>query len=82
MNFLFTLKAKLFPKSPDAPPILEEEPNKFGAFLGVFVPCILMLFGVIIFLRLGWIVGVVGASEALVIITLSALVTLITTFSK
>lgn len=81
MNFLFTLKAKLFPKSPDAPPILEEEPNKFGAFLGVFVPCILMLFGVIIFLRLGWIVGVVGASEALVIITLSALVTLITTFS-
>lgn len=48
-----------------------EETQKFGTFLGVFVPCILMLFGVIIFLRLGWIVGLVGTSEALIIITLS-----------
>lgn len=57
------------------------EAQKFGTFLGVFVPCILMLFGVIIFLRLGWIVGLVGVSEALIIITISALIALITTFS-
>ncbi len=55
--------------------------QKFGTFLGVFVPCILMLFGVIIFLRLGWIVGLVGLSETLVIITLAGLVALVTTLS-
>lgn len=58
-----------------------EGSQKFGTFLGVFVPCILMLFGVIIFLRLGWIVGLVGISEALVIITLAALIALVTTLS-
>ncbi|MBA2727530.1 MAG: amino acid permease [Parachlamydiaceae bacterium] len=58
-----------------------EEEHKFGTFLGVFVPCILMLFGVIIFLRLGWIVGIIGINEALIIITLSALIALVTTLS-
>lgn len=57
------------------------ETQKFGTFFGVFVPSILMLFGVIIFLRLGWVVGLVGTSEALLIITLSALIALITTLS-
>ncbi len=55
--------------------------QKFGTFVGVFIPCILMLFGVIIFLRLGWIVGLVGSSEALIIITLAALIALVTTLS-
>lgn len=55
--------------------------KKFGTFLGVFVPCILMLFGVILFLRLGWIVGIVGTSAALTIITFAALIALITSVS-
>lgn len=55
--------------------------QKFGTFLGVYVPCILMLFGVIIFLRLGWIVGLVGVSESLIIITLAAGLALVTTLS-
>lgn len=55
--------------------------QKFGTFLGVYVPCILMLFGVIIFLRLGWIVGLVGVSESLVIITLAAAIALVSTLS-
>ncbi|MBA3237306.1 MAG: amino acid permease [Parachlamydiaceae bacterium] len=57
------------------------ETKKFGTFLGVFVPCILMLFGVIIFLRLGWVVGLVGISETLIIVTLAALIALVTTLS-
>lgn len=38
----------------------EDNPKKtsgLGMFLGVFVPCVLSIFGVIIFERLGWIVG-------------------------
>lgn len=57
------------------------ENQKFGTFLGVYIPCILMLFGVIIFLRLGWIVGLVGLSEVLIIITLAASIALITSLS-
>ncbi len=37
--------------------------RKFGTFMGAYVPSILMLFGVIVFLRLGWIVGVAGLSS-------------------
>lgn len=62
-------------------PVKDASPQKFGTFLGVYVPCILMLFGVIIFLRLGWIVGQAGLSTTLVVITLSSLLALITMLS-
>ncbi len=55
--------------------------QKFGTFLGVYVPCILMIFGVIIFLRLGWIVGVTGLPTALAIITFAAVIALVTVVS-
>lgn len=58
-----------------------EKKAGFGTFLGVFVPTILMLFGVIIFLRLGWIVGQGGLSTALMIITFATLIVLVTTLS-
>jgi amino acid transporter len=56
----------------------EANPKKFGTFVGVFVPSILMLFGVIIFLRLGWIVGIAGLSTTLMIISLASIIALIT----
>lgn len=52
-----------------------------GTFMGVFVPSILMIIGVIIFLRLGWIVGQVGLTAALVIIGIASLTALITVLS-
>jgi len=62
-------------------PCESKKEQKFGTFLGVYVPCILMLFGVIIFLRLGWVVGIGGLASALTIITLAASIALITTLS-
>lgn len=59
----------------------EEKQTGFGTFVGVFVPCILMVFGVIIFLRLGWIVGMVGLPSALTLITIAAAITFVTTLS-
>lgn len=58
-----------------------EEKKGFGTFIGVFVPSILMLFGVIIFLRLGWVVGQVGLSTALLIITAASFIAFVTTLS-
>lgn len=57
------------------------QPAGFGTFIGVFVPCILMLFGVIIFLRMGWITGYAGLYQTWMIITLAALITLLTALS-
>jgi solute carrier family 12 (potassium/chloride transporter), member 4/6 len=58
-----------------------EDSQKFGMFTGVFVPCLLMLFGVIIFLRLGWMVGQVGLATSLFIITMAAFIAFISTLS-
>lgn len=67
--------------SPSTEAVVEKSERKFGTFLGVFMPSILMLFGVIIFLRLGWIVGQVGLTTSLMIVTFAALIALITTLS-
>ena len=54
---------------------------KFGWVEGVFMRCLLNIWGVMLFLRLSWVVGQAGAIEALSIITLANLVTLITSIS-
>jgi hypothetical protein len=46
--------------APGAPAPLER--TGLGTFLGVFVPCVLSIFGVIIFERLGWVVGQVSTT--------------------
>jgi amino acid transporter len=55
--------------------------NKFGTLKGVFVPSILTILGVILFLRLGWVVGQAGLVATLFIITLSSTITLLTGLS-
>ena len=62
---------------------LEVKPssNKFGAFSGVFVPTFLSIIGVILFLRLGLIVGNGGILSAIAIILLAVSVTLATGLS-
>jgi len=54
---------------------------KLGAFLGVFTPSILTILGVILFLRLGWVVGNVGLVPALVIVVIANAITLATALS-
>jgi hypothetical protein len=44
--------------------------NKLGTLLGVFLPCIQNIFGVILFIRAAWIVGIAGSVEALILIFL------------
>ncbi|WP_036484310.1 amino acid permease [Myxosarcina sp. GI1] len=52
-----------------------------GAFGGVFTPSILTILGVIMYLRLGWVVGNVGLLGTLIIVTLSTGITLLTALS-
>jgi amino acid transporter len=52
--------------------------KRFGTFEGVFTPTILTILGVIMYLRLGWVVGNAGFGGALVIILLAKVVTITT----
>jgi len=56
-------------------------PHKFGTFGGVFTPDVLTILGVIMYLRLGWVVGNAGFLGAVVIIVLAKSVTLCTGLS-
>ena len=59
----------------------EVSPARFGTFGGVFTPCTLTILGVIMFLRLGQVVGRAGILQALAIILLANVITLLTSFS-
>ncbi len=55
--------------------------KKFGTFGGVFTPTLLTILGVIMYLRMGWVVGNAGLLGAWLIIIVSFLITLCTALS-
>ncbi len=55
--------------------------NKFGAFAGVFTPSILTILGVIMYLRLGWVVGNAGLVGTLMIIIIAHVISISTGLS-
>ncbi len=57
------------------------EPKRFGTFAGVFTPTLLTILGVIMYLRLGWVVGNAGLIGAFLIILLANGITLATGLS-
>lgn len=58
-----------------------KEETKFNTFFGVFLPSILSILGVILFLRLSVIVGQVGILQTSLIIVFSSMITFITGLS-
>ncbi|XP_028043473.1 bumetanide-sensitive sodium-(potassium)-chloride cotransporter [Bombyx mandarina] len=54
---------------------------KLGWIQGVLIPCLLNIWGVMLFLRISWVVSQAGIGWSLVIIALSAVVCVITTLS-
>lgn len=55
--------------------------GRFGTFAGVFTPNVLTILGIILFLRMGWVVGQAGLWGALLIITLANGISLLTGLS-
>ena len=53
----------------------EVGPKKFGTFAGVYVPTLLTILGVIMYLRLGWVMGNAGLVGGLLIVTLAFVIT-------
>ncbi|XP_063801329.1 solute carrier family 12 member 4 isoform X2 [Pseudophryne corroboree] len=52
-----------------------------GTLMGVYLPCLQNIFGVILFLRLTWIVGTAGVLQTLVIVLICCCCTLLTAIS-
>ncbi|CAD6241154.1 GSCOCG00009177001-RA-CDS [Cotesia congregata] len=57
------------------------QPVLFGTWDGVFTSCLINIFGVIVLLRSGWIVGQAGALNAVLIILSTVCVALVTVLS-
>tara|TARA_R110000868_G_scaffold91812_4_gene254434 strand:+ start:16775 stop:18955 length:2181 start_codon:yes stop_codon:yes gene_type:complete len=57
------------------------EVKKFGTFAGVFTPSLLTILGVIMYMRLGWVVGNAGLIGAIVIILIAHVISVSTGLS-
>lgn len=55
--------------------------KKFGTFAGVFTPSVLTILGVIMYMRLGWVVGNAGLIGAIVIIIIAHVIAVTTGLS-
>jgi amino acid transporter len=55
--------------------------TKFGTFAGVYTPSVLTILGVIMYMRLGWVVGQAGLYAAIVIILVSHIISVTTGLS-
>ncbi|GAV82100.1 AA_permease domain-containing protein [Cephalotus follicularis] len=54
---------------------------KMGTLMGVFVPCLQNILGIIYYIRFTWIVGMAGISESLVLVSFCGLCTFLTGIS-
>ncbi len=66
-------------ESPKTQPV--PVPGKLGTFAGVFTPSVLTILGIILFLRLGYVVGNAGLGMALVMIGLANAISVLTSIS-
>ncbi|XP_070281734.1 solute carrier family 12 member 6 isoform X2 [Myotis yumanensis] len=62
----------------------KKKPTKtpqMGTFMGVYLPCLQNIFGVILFLRLTWVVGTAGVLQAFAIVLICCCCTILTAIS-
>uniref|UniRef100_A0A4W5LW86 Solute carrier family 12 member 7 n=1 Tax=Hucho hucho TaxID=62062 RepID=A0A4W5LW86_9TELE len=59
----------------------EEGSPQMGTFIGVYLPCMQNILGVILFLRLTWIVGTAGILESFAIVVMCCTCTMLTAIS-
>lgn len=58
-----------------------ENKKLFGSFEGVFIPSILTILGIIMYLRMGWVVANAGLAGTIAIISVSSFITFLTALS-
>ena len=61
--------------------VIPDKPGGLGTFGGVYIPSILTILGVIMYLRFGWVVGNLGLLGTLLVVTLATSITFLTALS-
>ena len=61
--------------------LVTNKDSGLGAVMGVFIPCVLSIIGVVLFMRLGWAIGEAGVLGVLSMIGLGTLLSYLTAFS-
>ncbi len=56
--------------------------GNLGTFAGVFTPSVLTILGIILFLRMGYVVGNAGLGKTFIIIGTANLISVLTSFSR
>ena len=62
------------PAAPGDPDTKQPEKANLGTLMGVYLPCIQNIFGVILFIRMTWIVGTAGAIQGFFVVGLACTV--------
>lgn len=75
-NYSNTIPA---PADPDAKP--QTGGARMGTLVGVYLPCVQNIFGVILFIRLTWVIGTAGAIQGFLIVLTCCCVTMLTAIS-
>ncbi|KAF9399524.1 hypothetical protein BGZ94_005708, partial [Podila epigama] len=63
------------------PVLATTKSSKLGTFSGVFIPCVLSIWGIILFLRFGFIIGQAGVMGTLGMFIIGYAINILTTFS-
>ncbi|XP_015584917.1 solute carrier family 12 member 4 isoform X4 [Cephus cinctus] len=80
-NYSNTIPAATDPDSKPAAAAGSGGGARMGTLIGVFLPCIQNIFGVILFIRLTWVVGTAGAIQGFFIVLCCCCVTMLTAIS-
>jgi len=68
-------------QAPDDPNQKPVEKANLGTLMGVYLPCIQNIFGVILFIRMTWIVGTCGVIEGFLVVLVCCTTTMLTAIS-
>lgn len=69
------------PLAANDPDVRPKEGARMGTLIGVYLPCIQNILGVILFIRMTWIVGTAGLLQGLLIVLCCCSVTMLTAIS-
>ncbi|XP_055892883.1 solute carrier family 12 member 4-like isoform X2 [Biomphalaria glabrata] len=81
LNRITSYQAGITPNPNDIEKGTGKQKANLGTILGVYLPCIQNIFGVLLFVRLTWIVGMAGTLEAFCIVFICCSSTMLTAFS-
>ncbi|CAA0827572.1 Cation-chloride cotransporter 1 [Striga hermonthica] len=77
------IQAPSSPRDGDDAPIERPQANsvKLGTMMGVFVPCLQNILGIIYYIRFSWIIGMAGIGQSLLLVAFCGSCTFLTTLS-